>query len=130
VNRTVLDASAILAVLRREPGAEAFLQKLNTLPPTAVSVVNLAEVHAKLVQHGASTRDAWEAARASAEEIFDFDQKQAKISGDLIAQTHAYGLSLGDRACLALATVLKAPVYTADHAWKKLKVGIDIHVIR
>lgn len=130
MSRTVLDASAILAVLRREAGADAFLQKLNTLPPTAVSVVNLAEVHAKLVQHGASTREAWEAAKASAEEIFDFDQRQARISGDLISQTQVNGLSLGDRACLALAMALKSPVYTADHAWKKLKIGVDIHVIR
>jgi ribonuclease VapC len=130
VSRTVLDASAILAVLRREAGADAFLQKLNTLPPTAVSVVNLAEVHAKLVQHGASAREAWEAAKASAEEIFDFDQRQARISGDLISQTQVNGLSLGDRACLALAMALKSPVYTADHAWKKLKIGVDIHVIR
>ena len=130
MSRTVLDASAILAVLRREAGADAFLQKLNTLPPTAVSVVNLAEVHAKLVQHGASAREAWEAAKASAEEIFDFDQRQARISGDLISQTQVNGLSLGDRACLALAMALKSPVYTADHAWKKLKIGVDIHVIR
>lgn len=130
MSRTVLDASAILAVLRREAGADAFLQKLNTLPPTAVSVVSLAEVHAKLVQHGASTREAWEAAKASAEEIFDFDQRQARISGDLISQTQVNGLSLGDRACLALAMALKSPVYTADHAWKKLKIGVDIHVIR
>ena len=130
MSRTVLDASAILAVLRREAGADAFLQKLNTLPPTAVSVVNLAEVHAKLVQHGASAREAWEAAKASAEEIFDFDQRKARISGDLISQTQVNGLSLGDRACLALAMALKSPVYTADHAWKKLKIGVDIHVIR
>ena len=130
MNRTVLDASAVLAILYREPGADAFVKKLNTLPPTAVSTVNLAEVHAKLVQHGATPRDAWEAARSSAEDVFDFDAEQARISGDLIAQTHALGLSLGDRACLALGTALNAPIYTADQAWKKLKVGVEIHVIR
>jgi PIN domain nuclease of toxin-antitoxin system len=48
----------------------------------------------------------------------------------LVAQTRALGLSLGDRACLALGLALKAPVYTADKSWKKLKVNVRIHVIR
>jgi ribonuclease VapC len=48
----------------------------------------------------------------------------------LAAQTRALGLSLGDRACLALGLALKAPVYTADKSWKKLKVSVRIHVIR
>ncbi len=50
--------------------------------------------------------------------------------GDLVAQTSPLGLSLGDRACLALGLALKAPVYTADKSWKKVKVGARIHVIR
>ncbi len=50
--------------------------------------------------------------------------------GDLGAQTRALGLSLGHRACLALGLALKAPVYTADKSWKKLKVGARIRVIR
>jgi PIN domain nuclease of toxin-antitoxin system len=52
------------------------------------------------------------------------------IAGSLIAKTEKYGLSLGDRSCLALAIALKAPVYTTEQAWKSLKVGIPIHVIR
>jgi len=47
-----------------------------------------------------------------------------------VAQSRPLGLSLGDRACLALGLALKAPVYTADKSWKKLKVGARIHVIR
>ena len=59
-----------------------------------------------------------------------FTDEQAKIAGSLVAQTRKLGLSLGDRACLALGIVLKAPIYTADRTWKNLKLGVRIHVIR
>ena len=63
-------------------------------------------------------------------EAVAFTSEHAKLTGDLVAQTRSLGLSLGDRACLALGLALKAPVYTADKSWKKLKVSIRIHVIR
>jgi PIN domain nuclease of toxin-antitoxin system len=56
--------------------------------------------------------------------------EQAKIAGSLAARTRSIGLSLGDRACLAPGLTLKAPVYTTDRAWKSLKLGVRIHVIR
>jgi PIN domain nuclease of toxin-antitoxin system len=59
-----------------------------------------------------------------------YTREQARIAGDLIATTEKYGLSLGDRSCLALAITLKAPVYTTEQLWRNLKVGIPIHVIR
>jgi PIN domain nuclease of toxin-antitoxin system len=59
-----------------------------------------------------------------------FTTEQAEIAGNLIAQTRSLGLSLGDRACLALALEQNAPVYTADRAWKNLKLAIPVHVIR
>jgi ribonuclease VapC len=60
----------------------------------------------------------------------DFDKSQAKTAGALLPQTRSIGLSLGDRACLALGMTLKAPIYTADRAWKKLRLGVEIRVIR
>jgi ribonuclease VapC len=57
-------------------------------------------------------------------------RSRARITGDLAAQTGALGLSLGERACLAFALALKAPVYTADKSLKKLKVSVRIHFIR
>jgi PIN domain nuclease of toxin-antitoxin system len=54
----------------------------------------------------------------------------AQTAGDLVRQTRAFGLSLGDRACLALGMELGAPVYTADRAWKKLGLPVQIRVIR
>jgi ribonuclease VapC len=50
--------------------------------------------------------------------------------GDLVHQTRPLGLSFRERACLALGLALKAPIYTADKSWKKLKLGFDIYVIR
>ena len=128
VNRIVLDASALLAVLNDEPGAE--MLTLALLTGAVVSTVNLAEVHSKLVGHGIDRDDAWEAALSPVREVEVFTSEQAKIAGGLILRTRPLGLSLGDRACLALGITLKAPVYTADKDWKKLKLGIPIHAIR
>jgi hypothetical protein len=79
---------------------------------------------------GLEDDDAWEAALSPIRDVMVFTSEHAKIAGGLISQTRSLGLSLGDRACLALAVALKAPVYTADKDWKKLKLGIRIHVIR
>jgi len=59
-----------------------------------------------------------------------YTSEHAKIAGDLIALTEPYGLSLGDRSCLAVAISLNAPVYTTQKIWKNLNVGVPIHVIR
>jgi len=128
VNRIVLDASAILAVIGGEPGAEKLTSDL--LANAVAGAVNLAEVHAKLVSRGWTSDQAWEDSTSPVREVAPFDEEQARIAGDLVIQTRHLGLSLGDRACLALGIVLKLPVYTAETAWKKLKLGIRIHIIR
>jgi ribonuclease VapC len=128
MNRIVLDASAILAVIGGEPGAEILTPDL--LARAIGSTVNLAEVQAKLVSRGWSSEQAWEDATSPVREVLAFDEEQARIAGDLVIQTRHLGLSLGDRACLALGIALKVPVYTAEKVWKKLKVGARIHVIR
>ena len=128
MNRVVLDASAILAVINGEPGAEKLTPDL--LARAASSAVNLAEVQTKLVSLGWPSREAWEDATSPVREVIAFDEQQARVAGDLVAQTRSLGLGLGDRACLALGIALKAPVYTADRAWKKLKVGVRVRVIR
>ena len=130
MNKIVLDASVLLALLYGEPGAERLTGQSGLLASATISAVNLAEAHSKLVAEGMDPGDAWQAAIAPIPEIAAFDSEQAKITGDLVRQTHALGLSLGDRACLALGIVLKAPIYTADRAWKNLKVGVPIHVVR
>jgi len=94
------------------------------------STVNLAEVQSKLVKMGHDPNRAWKDALLLESDPEPYTADQAKIAGSLITTTEKYGLSLGDRSCLALAISLKAPVYTTEQAWKNLKVGIPIHVIR
>ena len=128
MNRIVLDASAILAVINGEPGAEKLTSDL--LARAVGSAVNLAEVQTKLVSRGWMPAQAWEDGTSPVQEVIAFDKEQARIAGDLVTQSRRFGLSLGDRACLALGIALKAPVYTAEKAWKKVKVAVAVHVIR
>jgi ribonuclease VapC len=128
VNKIVLDASAMLAALNHEPGSEKLTPEM--LSNSAGSTVNLAEVHTKLVSRGGDPDEAWEDALSAIHEPVPFNEEQARIAGGLVTQTRALGLSLGDRACLALGLALKAPVYTTDKSWKNLKLGVRIHVIR
>jgi ribonuclease VapC len=128
MSRVVLDASALLAILTQEAGAEKLTPEI--LSGAVSGAVNLAEVQTKLVDRGLDSDDAWEAALSPIREAVAFTPEQAKLAGSLIANTRGYGLSLGDRACLALGMALRAPIYTADTAWKNVKVGVRIHVIR
>jgi PIN domain nuclease of toxin-antitoxin system len=128
VSRIVLDASALLAALNGERGADKLTLEL--LSTAVISTVNLAEVQTKLVNRGLSPDMAWAAALAPIERAIPFTAEQAKATGSMAAKTRAWGLSLGDRACLALGLALQAPVYTADRSWKNLKLGVQIHVIR
>ena len=124
----MLDASAILAVINAEPGAEKLTPEL--LREAVCSTVNLAEVQAKLVTRGWSPDDAWEDATSPIRDSVPFSSEQAKIAGSLVAVTRQLGLSLGDRACIALGLSLRAPIFTAEKMWSKLKLGVRIHVIR
>ena len=81
------------------------------------------------MRKGIARDDAWKLALAPANQIIAFTEDHARTTGSLVAQTRPLGLSLGDRACLAMALELKPSVYTADKSWKKLNLGIAIHVI-
>jgi ribonuclease VapC len=127
-NTIVLDASALLALLNQEPGSEQLTLELLRFATT--STVNLAEVHSKLVSRGLPPADAWEATLSPISQAVPFTSEHAQLAGDLVAKTRPLGLSLGDRACLALGLALHAPIYTADQFWLKLKLGVRIHLIR
>jgi ribonuclease VapC len=128
MERIVLDASAILAIIGNEPGADKLTSSL--LSHAVASTVNLAEVQTKLVSRGWTSAQAWEDATSPVREAVSFDEEQARVAGNLVAQTRRLGLSLGDRACLAMAIVLDLPAYTAEKSWKKLRVSVPIHIIR
>jgi ribonuclease VapC len=123
----VFDSSAILAYLNGEPGADMVLA---AAPHAIISSVNAAEVQSSQVRQGADPKIAWENIVVSVRAVIPFDAAQAEAAGSLILKTQPYGLSLGDRACLALGLAMQAPVYTADRAWEQLQVGVEIRLVR
>ncbi len=130
VKPVVLDASAIIAALMGEPG-EALVRE--AAADAAISTVNLAEVVAYFACRGDVSRDSISALlRPLPIEPVPFDVDQATIAGLLAAETRQVGLSLGDRACLALARTRSARILTADRAWSRLApaLGFDVALIR
>lgn len=125
--RAVLDASAILALIQGEPGAEVVN---NALPGAMVSAVNVAEVATRLSDVGMPDEEVRAIVRDLHMEIMKFDRISAFGTAALRAATRSKGLSLGDRACLALAAANDAPAMTADRNWRNLDVGIEVLMIR
>ncbi len=116
----VLDASAVLAVLNGERGEKKVIPILGE---SVISSVNLTEVAAKLLEAGMGEADARLAVSVlGIGEIADFTEDLAWDAARLRPLTRQYGLSLGDRACLALAIRLNVPTVTADKEWSKLKL--------
>jgi ribonuclease VapC len=129
----VLDASALLALLKGEPGAERVAEALEQ--GAYLSAVNLAEVLSKLADWGedpaeAQARMAQVGLLGAAVEVLPFTGEDALEVARLRALTRAYGLSFGDRACLALARRLGLPALTAEGAWAELDLGIPVEVLR
>lgn len=123
----VLDSSAVMAVMFGEPGQERVVA---TLPGALLSTVNLSEIIAKLTLRGVTAQDAESAIRRLGVDCVDFSAAHARIAGDLRALTKSAGLSLGDRACLALAQERQAEVLTADRAWGAIDMPVTVSVIR
>ena len=123
----VLDASAILAHLKDEPGADAVKAHL---PGAIISAVNVAEIGTKLVDHGISEHDMLAAIGELGLNVVAFDERAALAVAALRTRTRRLGLSLGDRACLALGVARGLPVLTADRNWAGLDLGIEIRLIR
>ena len=125
----VLDASAVLALLFEEPGAEMVRAQLRT---GVIGAANLAEVLAKLSDHGLPVAEAVRAVAILGLEVAPMTEAQARRSAELRPLTRGAGLSLGDRACLALATELGASAVTADRGWSAVAgpAGVSIQVIR
>lgn len=123
----VLDASAVLTLLNEEPGHELVSTALDE---AAMSSVNLAEVVSQLADHGMTEPEIHQVVDALGIEIHDLDVAAAYAAGLLRPVSRRYGLSLGDRACLALARHLDLPALTADRAWAELDVGVEVRLLR
>jgi ribonuclease VapC len=122
---TVLDASAVLALLQEEPGADEVESLLDS---ALMSSVNLSEVIQKAEQHGVRTEGLEYDLEALGIGFRDFDVVTARPAAELWSR--GSGLSLGDRACLALAARENLPAITADSRWLKLKLPVDVGVVR
>ena len=129
--KIVLDASSVIALINREKGCE-IVEKY--LEEAIISTVNFAEVisvvNRELFKSEADRIEGLKLITDTLPQIIDFDVNQAIISGELDSITKKYGLSLGGRACLALAKYKNIPVLTADKTWSKLNLGIKIKLIR
>ena len=127
MSRYVLDASALLALLNNEAGAQ---RVKDILPESVIGAVNLCEVVGKLTSGGMSPEDARTSVELISLEVVPFDTALAYKAGMLIGETKKLGLSLGDRACIALGLILNQTVVTAERLWSKLQLDVTVEVIR
>lgn len=123
----LLDSSAFLAFANREPGGE---RVQGVLRSSFMSAVNAAEVVGKLNGQGFTLEEAEKYLWQFVREVIPFDSQHAVLAAGLLAETRPLGLSLGDRACLALARQMTLPVLTADQVWSKLDIGVTVELIR
>ena len=126
-SEVVLDASALIALMREEKGAE---RVATVIDHAVIGAVNLAEVTSKFVREGIAIGVVREWVETLELDVRPFDRELAYAAGALLPATRGQGLSLGDRACLALARTLGAPALTTDRAWRDVEVGVAIEVIR
>lgn len=128
MNKCILDASALLALLNNEPGANE-VEKV--LAHSMISTINACEVIAELYSKlNINPEEGKEMVYTVVSEVVDFTLDLAMKTAALRKSTARLGLSLGDRACLALGLHLSLPVYTADKIWKDLDLDCDVVLIR
>lgn len=123
----VLDASALLAMLHAEPGGEEVRKVLQTC---SMSSVNWSEVVQKSLERGVEVEGMRQDLEVLGLEIVPFSAAQAERAAFLRALTRHLGLSLGDRACLALAAELRLPALTTDRNWADLALDVEVRVTR
>ncbi|HEV2808820.1 MAG TPA: type II toxin-antitoxin system VapC family toxin [Acidimicrobiales bacterium] len=122
----VLDASALLALLFDEPGGEMVERGLTA---SVISAVNLSEVMQKSLERSVGVESLRDDLEALGVGVLAFDGDAAEEAANLRAGTRAAGLSLGDRACLALARQLDLPAVTADRTWEGLELANPVAVV-
>ena len=124
---SVLDASAVLAMFFREPGHDIVTAALDG---SVLSAVNFAEVIGKVVDRDGDARRAVSLLDSTGVRIAPLTADDALLAGALRSVKGGTRLSLADRCCLALALRSDEPVLTADRAWTKLDLGVDVQLVR
>ncbi len=127
MSEAVLDASAILALLRSEPGSEMVEE---VVADGIVSVVNESEVVSKLIWGGQTPAQALGIVQSLPYRLVDLDKQLARRAGVLWQKTKLQGLSFADRCCLALAERERLPVFTADRRWAEVSIDVVVRLIR
>ena len=124
----VMDSSALLALTRGELGFET-VQELLHCEECAISSVNMAEVGTKLIDYGLPPNELLRIVNQFQIDVIDFNTEQAIVSAQLRPLTRAAGLSLGDRACLALTKLMDGIAVTTDQAWQDVRISADVRVL-
>jgi ribonuclease VapC len=127
VTSVVLDASALIAFLNSEPGADIVHA---AIPGAVMSAVNYSEVLKKTIERGGTSEAAASFVRGLSIVVIPFDEALAEVSASLYPKTKPYGLSFADRACLALGIARNIKVLTAEHKMAELSLSIKVKLIR
>lgn len=131
INKIVIDSSAIISLLEQEEGYKTVEENLSN---AIISTVNLSEVitviNRKTGGDKVAQQEALKLLKSTFPHVVDFNEEQAVLAATLDQFTQKSGLSFGDRACLALAKYKNLPVLTADKIWEKLKIGVNIQLVR
>ena len=125
--KVVFDTSAILALIKAEPGWD---KAAAVFPSAVLCTVNAAEVYTKFAEWQLPRHEQAKYQVMIQEIVVPFDSDLALRTGAFRSATRQFGLSLGDRACLALAHRLGVRAMTTEKIWAKLQVGVEIEVIR
>lgn len=123
----VLDASALIALIKDEPGADAVSEVAGK---AALSTVNWAEVLEVLASLGLPIHQRRDQIERLGVTLVPLSSGQAEAAAAMRTATREAGLSLADRACLALARDLGIPALTADRAWREVDVGVEVQLLR
>jgi len=128
MSKFILDASALLALLKNEPGADKVEPLLGQI---VMSSINVSETASILLESEMTAQEVQECLLPLISDIVPFDEEQAFKTAELRKHTKKHGLSLGDRACISLGIKMGLPVYTADKVWQKLQLdNLEIELIR
>ena len=127
-NKIVFDSSALIMLFAKEPGYESVRQNLKH---AIISSVNIAEVYKYCIAvQNLTEDDCRNLIKLCGIKIIDFCEEQALITAKIIKQTKEYGLSLGDRGCIALAMFKNYPVLTCDKIWQKVDLDVEFVMAR